>query len=630
LSTRPRLFLSFTALCISPLLALSLISLRSELRNTEALTRVDLDVELADIERGLQTVLRQREKELSALARGPVHDYLLTAKTRAAVSSTPPAQEPSSPSGSTDAAYRARSGVLALLDNQKYYTSIACFDPGRQQLFLAESSTDNTGGATGAATFRTKDFLPGQIEMDESFWQRQDYSVRCNVVPHPSGGALLRCSVPVATQETTPTLRGVLVADLRLDALVSDVAGDRRFQEQNLRTLVVLDSSGRIVYHPIDALKYQMVGGKMPYFQPVAASMLAWQSGSTFYDSPEGDKWIEVHAPVKSLGVSLAVARNYSVVSRTARWTGWLEIALSILIGLVAAALLSSYVKKKTQRIEQVTKSVAAIAGGNLNQRVEAPTGDDMRPIADSVNVIGDRLRDQMAREAEEHQFQSFVKLSALLTHDLKNAIESLSLTVSNMDRHFDNPEFRRDAMNGLASSTEKLRALVARVSNPVNTLSGEFKVPRPTDLIPLLTRVLSQIAAPLSSKLEIEVKLPASLFAMADGERIEKVMENLVLNAIESMSEKGGKLTVAGGTTTGAKVFFSVTDTGVGMNPEFVQQRLFRPFATTKKRGVGLGLYTCREVVRANGGTIEVDSVEGSGTTFRVVLASAQPKERA
>jgi signal transduction histidine kinase len=94
-------------------------------------------------------------------------------------------------------------------------------------------------------------------------------------------------------------------------------------------------------------------------------------------------------------------------------------------------------------------------------------------------------------------------------------------------------------------------------------------------------------------------------------------------------MSGKGGKLTVAAGATNGAKIFFSVTDTGIGMNPEFVQHRLFRPFATTKKRGVGLGLYTCREVVRANAGTIEVDSVEGSGTTFRVVLASAQPKER-
>ncbi len=64
-------------------------------------------------------------------------------------------------------------------------------------------------------------------------------------------------------------------------------------------------------------------------------------------------------------------------------------------------------------------------------------------------------------------------------------------------------------------------------------------------------------------------------------------------------------------------------------MSAEFIKKRLFRPFATRKPKGVGLGLYTCREVVRANGGTIEVESAEGSGTTFRVVLASAQIKSR-
>ena len=64
-------------------------------------------------------------------------------------------------------------------------------------------------------------------------------------------------------------------------------------------------------------------------------------------------------------------------------------------------------------------------------------------------------------------------------------------------------------------------------------------------------------------------------------------------------------------------------SDTGRGMSRSFIEQRLFRPFSTTKKTGIGLGLYTCREVIKASSGTIEVDSVEGAGTTFRVVLPS-------
>jgi len=87
----------------------------------------------------------------------------------------------------------------------------------------------------------------------------------------------------------------------------------------------------------------------------------------------------------------------------------------------------------------------------------------------------------------------------------------------------------------------------------------------------------------------------------------------------------KNGTITIEAGTTAEGKPFFSVSDTGEGMSQHFIQERLFHPFATTKKRGIGLGLYTCREVVRANGGSIKVNSEEGVGTTFLVVLPSAR-----
>jgi signal transduction histidine kinase len=130
-------------------------------------------------------------------------------------------------------------------------------------------------------------------------------------------------------------------------------------------------------------------------------------------------------------------------------------------------------------------------------------------------------------------------------------------------------------------------------------------------------------IAEPASGKHEIRVDLPEFLFALVDGERMNKVVENLIINALEAMNREKGTLSIAAGTTDEGKPFFSVSDTGEGMSERFMQEKLFRPFATTKRRGVGLGLYTCREVVAANGGSIEVDSQEGAGTTFRVVLPS-------
>ncbi|HEU4930635.1 MAG TPA: ATP-binding protein, partial [Pyrinomonadaceae bacterium] len=178
-------------------------------------------------------------------------------------------------------------------------------------------------------------------------------------------------------------------------------------------------------------------------------------------------------------------------------------------------------------------------------------------------------------------------------------------------------------ALKGLTSATDKLKALVARLSRPLTSLSGEHKRPSKIDLIPIIQRVLAMTAEPSRGKHAIVTRLPPSLYAFADQARVEEVIENLVLNALEAMTERGGTLTIEAGQTEKGAPTFSVSDTGRGMSHSFIETRLFRPFSTTKKTGIGLGLYTCREVIKASGGTIEVDSVEGAGTTFRVVLPS-------
>jgi signal transduction histidine kinase len=153
--------------------------------------------------------------------------------------------------------------------------------------------------------------------------------------------------------------------------------------------------------------------------------------------------------------------------------------------------------------------------------------------------------------------------------------------------------------------------------------LSGEHKRPTRTDLVPIVNRVIAATAEPVRGRHTIETKLPPTLYALADGARIEEVAENLLLNAIEAMNGKSGTLRIEAGADADGKPSFAVSDTGPGMSRVFIENRLFRPFATTKKNGIGLGLYTCREVIRASGGSIDVQSVEGAGTTFRVVLPS-------
>jgi signal transduction histidine kinase len=319
-----------------------------------------------------------------------------------------------------------------------------------------------------------------------------------------------------------------------------------------------------------------------------------------------------------------AVAANPEQLLSQARRNGWLGLIAALLFATLWTWFLTHQWERQARGLERVTQGVEAIAKGKLDHRIELKSSEDLRPLADNLDLMTKQLRDQIAREAESRQFQSFVRLAAVLTHDLKNAIEALSLTVSNMERHFDNKEFRADAMKSLTGATDNLRALVARLSNPVSTLSGEHKRPVSVDLVPMLRRVISMIAEPAAARHGIKVDLPEKLFALADVGRIEKVVENLIINALEAMGKQSGSLSIVAGTTDDDKPFFSVSDTGEGMTTRFIEEKLFRPFATTKKRGVGLGLYTCREVVVANGGSITVESKEGAGTTFRVVLPSA------
>jgi signal transduction histidine kinase len=351
-----------------------------------------------------------------------------------------------------------------------------------------------------------------------------------------------------------------------------------------------------------------------------------------FHDAPEGARWLTAHAPLESLNVAVAAAANYTRAASDFTRAAWLALAVAGLAGIAAIALVFFVTTRATRRIKRVAEGAAAIARGELDSRVRVDASGETGTLTASFNLMSERLREHVRREAETKQFESFMRLSAMLTHDLKNAITGLSMLVSNMERLFDREEFRKDAIESLRDATEKLKRVVARLSEPVKSLSGEYRrEARPTDLVPIIKRVLAMNAVPVAQLFEIDVRLPEKLVATVELERIENVVENLVINALEAMGATGGKLSVEAEELEGGLIAFSVSDTGAGMSEEFIRTRLFRPFTTTKTKGIGLGLYTCREVVEAHGGRLEVDSEPGVGTRFRVVLPSTlfQSRER-
>ncbi len=291
-------------------------------------------------------------------------------------------------------------------------------------------------------------------------------------------------------------------------------------------------------------------------------------------------------------------------------------LGITIVLAIVALLLVFLIISGITDSIRIVTRGAKAISAGKLDTILVVKSNDETRVLADTFNRMAGRLREMIARESELKQFESFNRLSAVLTHDLKNAILSLSFLVTNMERKFDREGFKESAMRTLADSVANLRNLVTKLSDPRSELGEER---RGENLTRLTENVLARSSVNSSERYQIATEWNAQVSSIVNASALERVVENLIINAFEAMPG-GGKIFIKT-SQEGERAIISVRDTGKGMTPEFMKDRLFHPFATTKQKGIGLGLFSCRDIIEQHGGAIEVESQQEVGTEFRIVL---------
>ena len=202
--------------------------------------------------------------------------------------------------------------------------------------------------------------------------------------------------------------------------------------------------------------------------------------------------------------------------------------------------------------------------------------GDQVAAGLLNLRLTGDLMQ---AKELE-----AFQTMSTFFVHDLKNAASSLGLMLANLPVHFDDPEFRADALRGIGNTTGRINHLVERLG----TLRQRPEArPAPLDLNQLVNETLAALpAAPPGVAEQLDLRpLPSVL---ADREQLQSVLTNLLLNAREAL-ERGGCIRVETGQREGQAVL-AVADDGGGMSAEFVRHSLFRPFHTTKKEGWASG----------------------------------------
>lgn len=238
---------------------------------------------------------------------------------------------------------------------------------------------------------------------------------------------------------------------------------------------------------------------------------------------------------------------------------------------------------------------------------------DLLQCIGDQIaaGLLNLRLAGELMLGKEREAFQN---ISAFFVHDLKNTASTLNLMLQNLPVHFDDPAFRKDTLQGVSKTADRINQLIERLSALRHKV--ELK-PIECDLNQLVAEALESLNGVSEVELVRELHPLPALFA--DREQLQSVITNVLLNARDAVGS-GGQVIVQTDHRDGW-VALSIADNGCGMSPSFLRDSLFRPFQTTKKKGLGIGMFQSKMIVEAHRGNIQVKSELGIGTTFRIML---------
>lgn len=320
----------------------------------------------------------------------------------------------------------------------------------------------------------------------------------------------------------------------------------------------------------------------------------------------------ELRLRAQQAGLRLEESENRAV------WATLAATVVAVLVG-VAVMLMAT---RAVRPLRTLAARAREIARGDYQQRVDASSGDEIGALGREFNAMAAALEEREQALIRSERLAAVGKVAAQITHEVRNPLSSIGLNAEMLEEEIDRLASGADTVEAKALA----RAIVKEVDR-LTEITEEYlrfaRLPRPRlereDLRAIVESLLAFLKPELDGRgVAVEVALPELPAVFADEHQLRQALLNLLRNATEAM-DAGGRLSVAA-TVEDGRVALRIADTGQGIAPEHLA-KIFDPFFSTKEHGTGLGLALTQQIVVEHGGTIDVRSEPGRGTTFTVAL---------
>ncbi len=299
------------------------------------------------------------------------------------------------------------------------------------------------------------------------------------------------------------------------------------------------------------------------------------------------------------------------------------SIGVIALLAIAVMALLSQLIARSiTSPIKQLVESTGRLAAGDLGHTARVESRDEVGQLGLAFNDMVKRLRASEQELLHSEKLAVTGQLAARVAHDVRNPLSSIKMQA----------QLLRNKLGPGQSGRGSLEAILREIERVERVVEGLLDLSRPGELtleIGNVNEVLEEAlraAEPTLTHRKVAIErrlerdLPAARF---DGDRLENALLNLIANAADAMPEGGTLVAATGSAEDGSTLFLEIRDHGPGIDPG-VRDKLFDPFFSTKREGVGLGLLNTKSIVERHGGRVDLLKGDPAGTRARITLPVA------